>query len=99
MNVHNHGPNEGRGLNCPEKLVGECVLDEVAQDALLDYIRTKENPTITLKADTPAVMEVIKAWVDEGANPGYHRYMQRQLRADWPTLASALDKLAPPRAK
>jgi len=99
MNVHNHGPDDGRGLECKEHLVGECMVEKIGQEAVLNYIRTKETPTITLKADTPAVMEVIKAWVDEGANPGYHRYMQRELRATWPTLARALDSLAPPRSK
>lgn len=99
MNVHNHGPNQGRGLGCEEHLVGECMVDEIKQEALLDYIRTKETPVMTLKADTPAVEAIIKAWVDEGVNLQYHRYMQRELRATWPTLANALDRLAPPRAK
>lgn len=33
------------------------------------------------------------AWVDEGANPTYHRGARRRLRREWPVLAQALDNL------
>ena len=27
--VHNHGPEEGRGVSCPERLIGECRAREL----------------------------------------------------------------------
>ena len=26
--VHNHGPEEGPGLSCPESLIGDCIRNE-----------------------------------------------------------------------
>jgi hypothetical protein len=31
MRVHNHGPQEGKGVDCPECLIGECKLHELRQ--------------------------------------------------------------------
>lgn len=39
------------------------------------------------------VADVVAAWVNPGPVPAYHNAMKAKLRADWPVLAAALDKL------
>ena len=48
------------------------------------------------------VERLIAAWTDPGPRPEVHDAAKRRLRADWPTLAYALDDLtvsAPQRAE
>lgn len=46
-------------------------------------------------AEFLAAMEaVLAAWTSAGPVPNYHRKFQDELRVNWPTLASALDRLA-----
>lgn len=33
---------------------------------------------------------VKKAWLQEGINPYFHRYMQEKLKREWPTLYYAI---------
>lgn len=40
-----------------------------------------------------ALRRVLLAWVMEGRSPTYHRKKKAQLRAEWPSLADALDAL------
>lgn len=44
-----------------------------------------------------AVAAVVAAWNDPGIQPGYHRFMQDRLHAEWPVLAKALEGLAQAR--
>lgn len=37
---------------------------------------------------------VLRAWLDEGSNPDWHRRMQNCVREDMPLLARHLDRLA-----
>ena len=43
--------------------------------------------------ETEAVEAVRKAWTDAGPVPKVHEAAQRRLRAEWPTLAAAIEKL------
>ncbi|WNN93701.1 hypothetical protein SEA_CALLINALLBARBZ_51 [Arthrobacter phage CallinAllBarbz] len=40
-----------------------------------------------------ALVRVLNAWNDPGPNREYHAARKRQLRRDWPVLATALDIL------
>lgn len=40
------------------------------------------------------VSAVVRAWTDPGPQPGYHRQWMERVRTEWPTLGSALDRLA-----
>ncbi len=91
MNVHSHGPAEGRGLDCGENLIGHCMVEQIKQDAVAEYIRTKETAKVMINFEDPRMRAIIMAWVDAGSHPSYHREMQRKLRAEWPVLADALD--------
>lgn len=33
MDVHNHGPEEGEGLDCPELKIGKCQLEAIKMQA------------------------------------------------------------------
>lgn len=33
MDVHNHGPEEGEGLACPEYKIGKCQLEQIKMEA------------------------------------------------------------------
>ena len=39
------------------------------------------------------VSQVVRAWLDEGCNPAYHRAMKRKLGREWPSLYSAVETL------
>ena len=73
MKVHNHGPNQGRGLGCGENLLGHCMIEEIEQKAVIEYMKSKEVPTIIVKFDDEKVEAIAKAWVDAGPHPDYHR--------------------------
>ena len=42
---------------------------------------------------TDGVSLVVRAWLDEGCNPAYHRAMKRKLGREWPSLYSAVETL------
>lgn len=41
----------------------------------------------------PPLVAVVSAWVNPGANPGWHYTMQDEVRKSMPVLARALDRL------
>ena len=43
---------------------------------------------------TTAADAVIRAWVDPGSHPAYHREQIARLEREWPTLARAVRALA-----
>ena len=42
---------------------------------------------------TDGVSLVVRAWLDEGRNPAYHRAMKRKLGREWPSLYAAVETL------
>lgn len=42
----------------------------------------------------PPIDAIVAAWVNPGANPGWHYAMQDEVRMKMPLLARALDRLA-----
>ena len=55
-NSHNHGPDEGRGMDCPEKPIGQCIRD--ARDAVIaEQWAEIERLRGTLEAANDAVAE------------------------------------------
>ena len=42
---------------------------------------------------TDGVSLVVRAWLDEGRNPAYHRAMKRKLGREWPSLYAAIETL------
>lgn len=42
---------------------------------------------------TDEVSLVVRAWLDEGRNPAYHRVQKVWLRRKWPTLYWAIEEL------
>ena len=42
---------------------------------------------------TDGVSLVVRAWLDEGRNPAYHRAMKRKLSREWPSLYAAVETL------
>lgn len=42
---------------------------------------------------TDEVSLVVRAWLDEGSNPAYHRAMRRKLSREWPSLYAAIEAL------
>lgn len=43
VNVHNHGTEEGRGLSCPEHLIGVCQIE--AYEARIAILQADRNVT------------------------------------------------------
>ncbi len=40
-----------------------------------------------------AIQETVDAWTDAGSHPEFHAQWQNKIRAEWPTLAAAVEKL------
>ena len=48
---------------------------------------------------TDGVSLVVRAWLDEGRNPAYHRAMKRKLSREWPSLYDAVETLVRERVE
>lgn len=55
----------------------------------------RQTPTAPGTLDGETVMAIVRAWEDPGPRAGrkYHRHMQGLLRAKWPTLSRAIERL------
>lgn len=51
------------------------------------------DPPTTRGWDDP-LRAILDAWFNPGINPEYHRMWQDRLRAEWPTLARAIERAA-----
>lgn len=54
------------------------------------YIHRRTRHTLRVSAGHLEALQ--GAWVDAGPVPEYHEAMKEKLRAEWPTLANALDE-------
>lgn len=72
--VHNHGPREGRGLDCPEKwvvgrLTGACIVEEqrTRQDAiemvLVEVLKIREKESNLATEGMIEVLHLLRDWV------------------------------------
>lgn len=91
------GPDETLIVRVPSDAPGILQTVEQLHAALPGRVLVFAGDVELVTVPTAAAA-VARAWVDAGRNPTAHRIAQRQLRAGWPTLAHALDRLAPPVA-